>query len=92
MSKIKFTVTEYSKTPVIIVNGRNRVYTSRITEIAQTRPGHFHGVAQGSPFHIEGGRAAGGSPRDWFVSWDGLWTGYIGATSLTEAINLIESV
>ncbi len=92
MSQVKFTITEFIKYPIIIVNGRNRVYVSRITEIEQTRPGHFHGVAQGSKFHIEGGKAAGGSSREWFVSWDGFWQGYIFATSLVEAINLIEEV
>lgn len=71
------------------VNGR-QIIVSRITEINKARPGHFHGIAQGSPFHIEGGKAAGGSPRDWFVSWDGVWTGSITAKSLTECIRLIE--
>ena len=63
----------------------------RITEITQTGPGNFEGKANGEWFHIEGGRAAGGSQCDWFVAWIGHWDGYIKATSLVGAIKLIET-
>lgn len=75
--------------PSIKVNGRN-VYVNRITEITQTRKGHFEGIAYGSTFKIEGGKAAGGTSRDWFVEWDQGWNGSINATSLVDAIKLIE--
>ena len=73
----------------VIINGRQTI-VKRITEIRATRPGNFEGLANGEHFHIEGGRAAGGTSRDWFVSWAGAWDGYIKATSLVNAIKLIE--
>lgn len=73
----------------IKVNGR-KVYVSRIEEFKQTRPGHFEGVANETPFHIEGGRAAGGTSRDWFLDWGRLLPN-MRCTSLVNAINMIES-
>ncbi len=90
MTTAKFTTVCNGHLNAVIVNGREEL-VARITEITQTRPGHFEGLAYGERFHIEGGSAAGGSPRDWFVSWDGAWDGYIEATSLVHAIKLIET-
>lgn len=72
----------------IKINGR-KVFVSRIDEFEQTRPGHFKGVASGTSFHIEGGLAAGGSPRDWFLDWDGILD--MPCSSLVHAIKMIET-
>ncbi len=89
MTTAKFTTICNGHLNTVIVNGR-QVLVKRITEIRGTRPGHFEGLAYGERFHIEGGLAAGGSARDWFVSWDGAWDGNIRATSMVDAIGLIE--
>ncbi len=90
MTTAKFTPICNGLLSAVIVNGREEL-VKRITEITQTRPGHFEGLAYGERFYIEGGRDAGGTSRDWFVSWDGAWNGYIAATSLVGAIKLIET-
>ena len=77
--------------PSITVNGR-KVYVTQINEFKQTRPGHFEGVANGTLFHIEGGRAAGGSPRDWFLDWGDILPAGYRCTSLVDAIKAIETV
>ena len=91
MTTAKFTTICNGHLNAIIVNGRQTL-VNRITEITQTRPAHFEGLAYGERFHIEGGRASGGTSRDWFVSWDGAWNGHLNATSLVNAIKLIETV
>ena len=91
MTTAKFTTAKYAPSlNVVRVNGRD-TFVNRITSLTQTRPGHFEGLAYGDRFHIEGGRAAGGSQRDWFVSWENAWEGYLTATSLVGAIKLIEN-
>ena len=90
MTTAKFTSICNGHLNTVIVNGRQTL-VKRITEITQTRPGHFEGLADGERFHIEGGRAAGGTSSDWFVAWNGYWNGYINATSLVHAIKLIEN-
>ena len=90
MSRINTDNIKAELVPSIMVNGRT-IFLRRVTEITQTRPGHFAGLADGEPFNIEGGRAAGGTARDWFVAWPVAWAGSINATSLKDAIHLIES-
>ena len=68
MTTAKFTPICNGHLNAVIVNGRQTI-VKRITEIAQTRPGHFEGRAYGERFHIEGGRAAGGTSRDWTCFW-----------------------
>lgn len=89
MTTVRYTTICNGLLNAVIVNGREHL-VKRITEIAQTRPGNFEGLAVGASFHIEGGRAAGGTSRDWFVAWQGYWDGYIKADSLVGAIKLIE--
>ncbi len=84
MSTVKYVTVCNGHLSAVVVNGR-QVLVNRITEIRSTRPGHFEGLAYGDRFHIEGGTS-----RDWFVSWDGAWDGYIRATSLVDAIGLVE--
>ncbi len=89
-STVKFTEICNGHLTAVIVNGR-QVLVSRITEINKQRPGHYTGKAGDHDFHIEGGFAAGGGKNDWFVSCPTFWTGYISATSLVDAIKLIEN-
>ena len=72
------------------VNGR-QVILHRIDEISLDRPGFYSGTANEAKFEIFGGKHAGGSSREWFVQWDALGDFHMDATSLTDAINLIEA-
>ncbi len=90
MTTVKYVKICNGHLSAVMVN-RRQVLVNRITEIHKTRPGHFEGLAYGDQFHIEGGQAAGGSARDWFVSWDNAWDGHIRATSMVDALNLIET-
>jgi hypothetical protein len=88
MTQINFL--DDSLLPSIRVNGRYAVSCKRITEFRKVRAGHFEGIANGRAFHIEGGRPAGGSSRDWFVDWDEIFKG-LHCTSLVEALRNIEN-
>ncbi len=90
MTTVKFTTLCNGHLTAVEINGRQTL-VKRITEITKTRPGNFEGIANGKHFHIEGGREAGGSSRDWFVAWVDVWDGYISTTSMTAAIKLIET-
>ena len=83
------TFTPHPIFPTITVNGR-RVLCRRITEFRQTRPGHFEGAVGDQRFTIEGGRAAGGTSREWFLDWGDILPDYP-CTSLIEALRAIES-
>lgn len=80
----------YTTFKIAQVNGR-QVILHRIDEIALDRPGYYSGVADGQKFEIFGGKRAGGTSRDWFVQWDTLGDFHMNATSLTDAIRLIET-
>lgn len=70
------------------INGRTH-YFSTIRDIRKIQPGHWHVERNGRFYHIEGGKAAGGSRRDWFV--DGFGGKGIPCTSLVDALKLIDS-
>ena len=74
----------------IKVNGRYVCLARRITELRQVSRGRWTGTCQGMPFEIEGGKAAGGTRRDWFVTGYG-WDRAIDVNSAVEAIKLLES-
>ena len=50
------------------VNGR-KITAGRFEAIKKTGSGKWQGKASGYDFTIFGGRAAGGSSKDWFVQW-----------------------
>lgn len=70
------------------INGRLKFY-SRISSVIKTRPGHYDVVMGGRTYHVEGGKPAGGSSRDWFV--DGFGSKGIPCTSLLDALHIIEN-
>ena len=78
------------------INGRTKSLSDRIQEVRKLRPGRWLVVTSYGAFEVEGGRAAGGSSRDWFV--DQVDTGRqifggkaLNATSLMDAIHLLEN-
>jgi len=92
MTRIIFTKQGgYTKSlPAVIVNGRS-IFVSRITSIYKVSGGRWAGVAGYSSFSIIGGRESGGGSREWLVSWDGVWNGWISTTSMKGCIELIEN-
>lgn len=74
----------------VLVNGRRVIIAGRITEINETRKGHWRGFASGCHFMIYGGKAAGGASNEWFVRWSPLSDRDVIVNSAAEAIRLIE--
>ena len=76
----------------IRVNGR-KIHAGRFEAIKQTGSGKWQGKASGFNFTIFGGKAAGGSSKDWFVQWeiDGDHDP-IRVDSAVEAINFINNM
>ena len=72
------------------INGR-AVYVTRITSIERASRAIWRGTASGYAFLIEGGKAAGGSSRDWWVEWDLLGGPAIHVNSFVDAVRLIEN-
>ena len=60
--------TKNSCLDTIRVNGR-KIIAGRFESITKTGSGMWKGKASGYDFTIFGGRAAGGSSKDWFVQW-----------------------
>lgn len=78
---------------ILKINGRSKFY-SRITEVRKLRPGHYVVVASFGTFHVEGGKPAGGTSRDWFLDQaDGtnIYTRTIRCTSLCDALAIIDN-
>jgi hypothetical protein len=77
------------------INGRLKFF-SRVQEVRKLRPGHYVAQSSSGVFHIEGGRPAGGTSREWFVeAADGsnVFGGkHLNATSLMDALNLLENM
>lgn len=73
------------------INGRFKTYY-RIKRITKIAPGKYQVLSTHSPelWIIEGGKSAGGRKTDWFV--DHSLIGTIPATSLIDALSVIESV
>ncbi len=74
----------------LTVNGR-RVYVRRIESIAKEGGYTFKGQADGGDFEIFGGLASGGTARQWFVKWATLGDFWMDATSMVDAVSLIEN-
>ncbi len=78
----------------IIVNGRKVLISSRIESIEKVSSGEWKGTTRnGWSFEIFGGRKAGGSSRDWFVTMS-MWVEGakpIDCTSAVDAIKMIEN-
>lgn len=73
------------------VNGRVLAYDGRIHAIRKVSAGRWEGEACGEPFTLIGGRAAGGSEREWYVQWaPGYGEAFIPAKSAFHALSLIE--
>ena len=89
MSKVTLTATDFGSNE-IRVNGRHVSFPNRITSIEKTGPGII-GQANGSEFRIDGGKELGGAANEWYLEWPALTgSGYIKATSIIDAINIIE--
>lgn len=75
---------------LIKINGRLQHF-SRVEKVTMVRPGHYEAKWGDMTFKIEGGKAAGGTSREWFLSGP-TFTGSLEATSLVDALNLIDTV
>lgn len=74
---------------VFKVNGRTH-YFGRIRSLVRTGEGKYKVEGtNGMKFQIEGGRAAGGTSRDWFL--DGFGERSIVCTSIVDALNVINN-
>ena len=74
--------------PSIRVNNRYVCSANRIETIEQVSKGRWRGIADSQPFEIEGGRAAGGTKNDWFVTCLGMDAIYV--KSAVAAVKIIE--
>jgi hypothetical protein len=74
------------------INGRTRFF-EHIESVTMDRRGHYtvKSVKGTRTHHVEGGRAAGGSPRDWFLDGDHL-NKSIRCTSLMDALRIINNL
>ena len=76
---------------LIKINGRLQHFSREIT-LNKDRPGHWSGTVNGHVFKVEGGKAAGGTRRDWFVeSGDFFGGNTLHADSLVECLKLLDS-
>lgn len=72
------------------INGRSH-YLNRIVHIHKVGHATWRGTTIGGiSFAIEGGKAAGGSARDWFLDIDGNTKAII-CTSFVDAIKCINN-
>ena len=77
-------------TGVFTVHGRKH-YFSRIRSLTRIGKGRYEVVGvNGMTFNVEGGKAIGGTQRDWFL--DGCGEKAIVCTSLVDALRCIESM
>lgn len=72
------------------VNSRLQFFNRDIVLVSD-RPGRWSGTVSGHAFKIEGGRAAGGTSREWFVECPDFWNGSINATSLVDGLRLLDN-
>jgi hypothetical protein len=75
---------------VIRVNGRLHFY-EHLSNFKRVDKGWYTVEHHGVEYQIEGGKHAGGSRRDWFVtSID--WCEAIGCTSLVDALKMLDGM
>lgn len=72
-------------------NGRLIAVEPRINSIRKVSAGRWEGEASGYSFEIIGGRAAGGSSKEWFVRWDALGPMTFSVGSAAAALRTIEN-
>jgi hypothetical protein len=85
------TVNYAGSTIGIRVNGRF-VPTSRIQSLAKIGAARWFGVmTNGLTFHIEGGKGAGGSARDWFLDLEHADKA-IACTSAADALRCVDGM
>ena len=77
---------------MVVINGRKRYFYS-LENIKKLRRGHWtvRHRGTGETYTIEGGKSAGGTRREWFVSHP-QWRKPISATSLVDALNILEGM
>ena len=92
MTTITLKPSAYGLRDELFVNGRLVTCMPRIDSIKKVGAARWEGMANGYAFEIFGGRAAGGTSRDWWVRWDALsktHRSYV--KSATAAVNLIQN-
>jgi len=90
MTTITLTISHGGTQRDVRINGRLHK-TERVAELQHVAPGTWHGtMTNGYAFEVFGGKAAGGSSRDWFVGFNG--TKAIECTSARDAFDLIDSL
>lgn len=78
----------------IKINGRTR-YFNRLESLSPDNAGRYTATTiAGYVFTIVGGKAAGGSSKDWFLSCDNqnIINGCMDCKSLVDALNIIEAI
>lgn len=80
--------------PTIKINGRKQFF-NRIVAVTKVRRGHYEVTTEcHGTFHVEGGKAAGGTRRDWFLDGEPErgWHKTIPCTSLVDALRCIDGM
>lgn len=73
-------------------NGRFVAFDGRITSIEKVGAGRWEGMAGGEPFRLTGGKAAGGTAKEWFIKWGpGFGEQYVLFDSARRALKAIEN-
>jgi hypothetical protein len=78
--------------PSVVVNGRS-IPAGRVTGVNQVSPARWDVSTSMHPIpvRVEGGRQAGGTSRDWFVSHPTLYPKGLDATSFAHAVKQINN-
>ena len=74
---------------LIKINGRTKFFHG-IERVTKVRPGRWDVISFRGVYRVEGGRAAGGTSREWFVSGP-CYDEPLRATSLMDACKLIDN-
>ncbi len=78
---------------LIKVNGRVVDYARRIERIKKISDGWWEGIANGEPFEITGGKAAGGAANEWYLTWPPAYGDLpIYLSSAADCIRAIEKI
>lgn len=72
------------------IHGRKYSFT-RIVRCCRPRPGLWKAATSNGEYTIEGGRAAGGTSRGWFVDGPGIVKS-IRCSGIVDALKLIDSI
>lgn len=93
MTTISIKKTEYGN-EAVFVNNRFTTMNGRITALSKVGAGKWLGeLSNGYDFEMFGGRAAGGSAKDWFVRCEKLTGDYTHhVTSAKAAIQFLDNI